>query len=170
LAPLTELYSVLGIFDILIGLMHGIGFLNTENGNDCREYLDNQQVQVEAAMSSFEGVGGEAIIHSYFAGFNAIIMIGWEINDTFTNCYAAGIDSSEILDNYKTLLSDTSSLRTNLIDNFGLSYNAFRDLLTYFMGEEDSAIKEPFDFGAAIGFTFFFLLYPGAEEGEIDLS
>lgn len=28
-----ELFSVLGIFDIIIGLAHGVGFLNTLNGN-----------------------------------------------------------------------------------------------------------------------------------------
>lgn len=31
----SEVFSVLGIFNSLIGLMHGVGFLNTANGNDC---------------------------------------------------------------------------------------------------------------------------------------
>jgi hypothetical protein len=35
-----ELLSVMGVFDIIIGIAHGIGFLNTENGNDCQEYLE----------------------------------------------------------------------------------------------------------------------------------
>jgi hypothetical protein len=38
-----ELLSVLGVFDIIIGVAHGIGFLNTESGNDCQEYLEDQQ-------------------------------------------------------------------------------------------------------------------------------
>jgi hypothetical protein len=68
------------------------------------------------------------------------------------------------------LLSDASSLRVNLIDNFGLAYNSIRDLITYFQKMEESNIKSSLDFGKAIGFVFFYLLYPGAEAGEIDLT
>ena len=80
------------------------------------------------------------------------------------------LDSVVIMGNYATLITDASSLRTNLIDNFGLAYNSIRDLITYFQRMEESNIKSAQDFGKAFGFVFFYLLYPGAEEGEIELD
>jgi hypothetical protein len=53
-------------------------------------------------------------------------------------------------------------LTTNLIENFGLSYNSIRNILTYFMGMEESAIKSAYKFGENLGFAFFYILYPGA--------
>lgn len=84
----SDLITVLGIFDIIIGLAHGIGFLNTENGNDCQEYLEEQQQAVTASIEQFDTEeGGDQAIKAYFEGINQIILIFWNINDTFTNCY-----------------------------------------------------------------------------------
>lgn len=83
-----ELLSVLGVFDIIIGLAHGIGFLNTESGNDCQEYLEDQQESVSTSVEQFSTQeGGEYAIKAYWEGINQIILIFWDINDTFTNCY-----------------------------------------------------------------------------------
>lgn len=144
--------------------------MNTNAGNDCYEYLEDQKDQIIISMNEFSGDTTEETIESYFAGINAIIEIGYNSDDTFQNCFDGGLDAVKVYENYSTLPTDLPALTTNLIENFGLAYNGFRDILTYFLGLEESNIDGGLQFGKSLGYIFFYILYPGAEEGEIVFS
>jgi hypothetical protein len=93
LPPYSDLYDFIGLFSIIWGMAYSLGFLNTTSGKLCKDYLEDQKDQIVVAMDEFTGETGEEIIRSYIAGINAIILIGWEINDTFTNCFEGGLDA-----------------------------------------------------------------------------
>lgn len=63
--------------------------------------MEDQTDAISESISAFNSEdSGLDLINAYFEGLNQIVLIGWNSEDTFTNCYSSIQDAQTILTNY----------------------------------------------------------------------
>jgi hypothetical protein len=59
---------------------------------------------------------------------------------------------------YDSFIYDSSIVTNNLVYNFGLIYNNFKNIVLFFDGNPSAAVDDAYEVGYAMGSIFYYLL------------
>jgi hypothetical protein len=93
-------------------------------------------------------------------GLDMGLDITYHFYDINFACYYGSYEAYEEFLNFGAFLEDPSDFIYNLVLNFGLMYDAIKDIITFFFYPDYTKADDTYELGYQIGQFFYLLLNP----------
>lgn len=123
------------------GIANGTSILGTQNATDCQ---DSFIFIYDGVVESYEKAKSNFTLYGMLLAFDLFIDVPYHLYTVNYACYYGTLDAWEQMVAYTYFVSDPMVLLWNFIYNFGLMYNAFKDVLTYFIEPSRTKAKNTF--------------------------
>jgi len=90
--------------------------------------------------------------------FDSALTPVYRIADINYSCFVGGQEAYEVGGKYLTIFSDPMTVVLNMGFNFGLIFNAVKEVVTFFIYPKRCNSDTAFEFGVQIGSFFFNIL------------
>ncbi|CDW75220.1 UNKNOWN [Stylonychia lemnae] len=149
-----QVISVNGIADIIVGFLNGTTLTSTQSSQNCESAI---RFQDQGLRSGLNILITNFTVFGVFNSIDKFLILPYHWDQIADKCYDSIFDAMLVVMSYTTFLSDKNVLQTNLVYNFGLIYNIFKDLYYYFTDNSKTKIKNAFSAGFSIGSFFYYL-------------
>ncbi len=152
----AEFESVTGILSFVNGFANGTTIADTPNYTLC--YNAIQGIVIAINETEYEFYANDTIYgwlvtaESFFSIFTYLYPINF-------SCYYGFIEAVENVATYGGTIANPFLLYTNVVYNFGLIYDAVKNMVLFFLGFPRPGYTTPGDVGFELGSAVFYLLF-----------
>ena len=98
-------------------------------------------------------------VYGELKAMESFFNIFYYFHDITFSCYYGGIEAYTNVLNYGGSVTNPLVIYTNIIYNFGLVYDAIKNMALYFLGVPRPGNDKPYDVGYNLGASIFYLLF-----------
>lgn len=152
----SQFVSIPGLLTFVNGFANGTTIANTPNYTSCYNAIEAISYRVNITAEAFKN---NKTAYGMLLASESFFNIFYHLYDINFACYYGAQEAIVNVVSLGGSMTNPMVIYTNIIYNFGLAYNAIKNMILYFLGAPRPGDDTPYSVGYNLGSIFFYMLF-----------